>query len=115
MTTKPTPAALTWRGVTARRMARHALTEPATGLDPAGIAGVLCGAHPRLLPYFDPYLVAGQPRERLYPGAAAIRALTPAGQAGNYPVLLVDGVVGGCGTSGAPVASSPSPSSRCAS
>ena len=49
----------------------------------------------RLLPYFDAYLVAGQPRERLYPGAAAIRALTPAGQAGNSPVLLVDGVVGG--------------------
>jgi hypothetical protein len=33
--------------------------------------------------------------ERLYPGAAAARALTPAGQAGNYPVLLIDGVVGG--------------------
>ena len=49
----------------------------------------------RLLPYFDAYLVAGQPRERLYPGAAATRALTPAGQAGNYPALLVDGVVGG--------------------
>jgi hypothetical protein len=49
----------------------------------------------RLLPYFDAYVVAGQPRERLYPGAAASRALTPAGQAGNYPVLLVDGVVGG--------------------
>jgi hypothetical protein len=49
----------------------------------------------RLLPYFDPYVVAGQPRERLYPGAAAARALTPSGQAGNYPVLLVDGVVGG--------------------
>ena len=49
----------------------------------------------RLLPYFDAYVVAGQPRERLYPGAAASRALTPAGQAGNYPVVLVDGVVGG--------------------
>jgi hypothetical protein len=49
----------------------------------------------RLLPYFDAYVVAGQPRDRLYPGAAAARALTPAGQAGNYPVLLVDGVVGG--------------------
>jgi DNA glycosylase AlkZ-like len=49
----------------------------------------------RLLPYFDAFVVAGQPRERLYPGAAAPRALTPAGQAGNYPVLLVDGVVGG--------------------
>jgi hypothetical protein len=49
----------------------------------------------RLLPYFDAYLVAGQPRERLYPGAAATRALTPSGQAGNYPVLLIDGVAGG--------------------
>jgi DNA glycosylase AlkZ-like len=49
----------------------------------------------RLLPYFDAFVVAGQPRDRLYPGAAAPRALTPAGQAGNYPVLLVDGVVGG--------------------
>jgi hypothetical protein len=49
----------------------------------------------RLLPYFDAYVVAGQPREWLYPGAAATRALTPAGQAGNYPVLLVDGVVAG--------------------
>ncbi len=48
-----------------------------------------------LLPYFDSYVVAGQPRERLYPGPAAARALTPAGQAGNYPVLLVNGVVGG--------------------
>jgi hypothetical protein len=49
----------------------------------------------RLLGYFDAFVVAGQPRERLYPGAAATRALTPAGQAGNYPVLLMDGVVGG--------------------
>jgi Winged helix DNA-binding domain len=49
----------------------------------------------RLLPYFDAYVVAGQPRDRLYPGTAASRALTPSGQAGNYPVLLVDGVVGG--------------------
>jgi hypothetical protein len=49
----------------------------------------------RLLPYFDPYVVAGQPRDRLYPGPAAARALIPSGQAGNYPVLLVDGVVGG--------------------
>ena len=49
----------------------------------------------RLLPYFDAYLVAAQPRDRLYPGPAATRALTPSGQAGNYPVLLADGVVGG--------------------
>ena len=49
----------------------------------------------RLLPYFDVYVVAGRPRDRLYPGKAADRALSPSGQAGNYPVLLVDGVVGG--------------------
>ena len=49
----------------------------------------------RLLPYFDAYVVAGQPRALLYPGAAATRALIPSGQAGNYPVLLVDGIVGG--------------------
>jgi hypothetical protein len=49
----------------------------------------------RLLPYFDAYVVAGQPRDRLYPGPAATRALTPTGQAGNYPVVLIDGVVGG--------------------
>ena len=46
-------------------------------------------------PYFDAYVVAAQPRERLYPGAAGTRALSPSGQAGNYPVMLVDGVVGG--------------------
>ncbi len=56
-------------------------SEPAAGL--------------RLLPYFDAYVVAGQPRARLFPDAAAARALTPSGQAGNYPVLLIDGVVGG--------------------
>ena len=63
----------------------------------AGDTGTPSGPHRgiRLLPYFDAYVVAGQPRDRLYPGPAAIRALTPAGQAGNYPVLLVDGVVGG--------------------
>jgi hypothetical protein len=63
----------------------------------AGDTGTPPGPHRgiRLLPYFDAYVVAGQPRERLYPDAAAARALTPAGQAGNYPVLLIDGVVGG--------------------
>ncbi|HEV2929536.1 MAG TPA: winged helix DNA-binding domain-containing protein, partial [Propionibacteriaceae bacterium] len=49
----------------------------------------------RLMPYFDAFVVASQPRERLYPGPAAARGLTPGGQAGNYPVVLVDGVVGG--------------------
>ncbi|WP_433518605.1 winged helix DNA-binding domain-containing protein [Nonomuraea sp. CA-143628] len=48
----------------------------------------------RLLPYFDAYVVAGRPRELLYPGPAAGRALN-GGQAGNFPVLLVDGQVAG--------------------
>ncbi|MFE1442162.1 winged helix DNA-binding domain-containing protein [Streptomyces sp. NPDC058739] len=48
----------------------------------------------RLLPYFDGYGIAAQPRERLFPGPAYQRALAR-GQAGNYPVLLVDGVVAG--------------------
>ncbi len=83
----------------------------------AGDTGTPPGPHRgiRLLPYFDPDVVAGQPRERLYPGAAAARALTPSGQAGNYPVLLVDGMVGGSGTSGARGASSPSRWNRWAS
>jgi Winged helix DNA-binding domain len=54
-------------------------------------------AHPggvRLLPYFDAYAVGSHPRDRLYPGPAAERALS-GGQAGNFPVLLVDGVVAG--------------------
>jgi hypothetical protein len=69
----------------------------APGWTAAGDTRTPAGPHRgiRLLPYFDAYVVAGQPRDRLYPGAAATRALTPAGQAGNYPVLLVDGVVGG--------------------
>ncbi|MGW4547804.1 winged helix DNA-binding domain-containing protein [Streptomyces violaceorubidus] len=48
----------------------------------------------RLLPYFDAYVIAAQPRELLFPGAAYRRALA-GGQAGNFPVLLVDGVVAG--------------------
>jgi hypothetical protein len=44
----------------------------------------------RLLPYFDTYAYAvGNDRARLNPGMAARRA------AGNFQVLLVDGVVGG--------------------
>lgn len=44
----------------------------------------------RLLPYFDAYAYAvGNDKARLYPGVAAERA------AGNFQVLLVDGVVGG--------------------
>lgn len=48
----------------------------------------------RLLPYFDPYLVGSHPRWRLFPGWAADRALSH-GQAGTFPVLLVDGAVAG--------------------
>jgi hypothetical protein len=48
----------------------------------------------RLLPYFDPYLVGSHPRPRLFPGPAADRALS-GGQAGPFPVLLVDGQVAG--------------------
>ena len=44
--TSPTPAGLTWSGVTARRMARHAPAEPAADLSPAGVAGLLRGVGP---------------------------------------------------------------------
>ncbi|MEV2212965.1 winged helix DNA-binding domain-containing protein [Streptomyces sp. NPDC050997] len=59
-----------------------------TGFPEAPVLGV------RLLPYFDAYGIAAQPREVLFPGAAYRRALA-GGQAGNYPLLLVDGVVAG--------------------
>jgi hypothetical protein len=42
----------------------------------------------------DPYLVGSHPRTRLYPGRAGDRALS-GGQAGTFPVLLVDGEVAG--------------------
>jgi uncharacterized protein YukE len=48
-----------------------------------------------LLPYFDAYAVGSHPRSRLFAGRAATRALAPSGQAGNFPVLLIDGVVAG--------------------
>ncbi|MFI8825945.1 winged helix DNA-binding domain-containing protein [Streptomyces sp. NPDC053431] len=48
----------------------------------------------RLLPYFDAFAIASQPRARLFPGPAYERALA-GGQAGNFPVLLVDGEVAG--------------------
>lgn len=48
----------------------------------------------RLLPYFDAYAIGCHPRAALFPGAAAQRALT-GGQAGNVPVLLIDGLVAG--------------------
>ncbi|GLZ76732.1 hypothetical protein Afil01_15390 [Actinorhabdospora filicis] len=55
------------------------------GEEPSGV---------RLLPYFDAYVVGSHPRERLFPGRAVSRALD-GGQAGTFPVLLVDGVVAG--------------------
>jgi hypothetical protein len=48
----------------------------------------------RLLPYFDVYGIGCHPREKVFPGRAGQRALNR-GQAGNYPVLLVDGTVAG--------------------
>ena len=49
MMTGVKPSSLTWTGVTAQRMARHALTEPAATLGPADIASMLCGAHAQVL------------------------------------------------------------------
>ena len=45
--TSPTPASLTWSGVTARRMARHALTEPAAmeATPTLTVGRVTVGAH----------------------------------------------------------------------
>jgi hypothetical protein len=48
----------------------------------------------RLLPYFDAYVVGCQPRDRLFAGEATHGGLSR-GQAGNFPVVLIDGVVGG--------------------
>ncbi|WP_240649310.1 winged helix DNA-binding domain-containing protein [Streptomyces sp. Z26] len=48
----------------------------------------------RLLPYFDAYAVGCHPRDRVFPGRAYERALA-GGQAGNFPVLLIDGAVAG--------------------
>lgn len=48
----------------------------------------------RLLPYFDAYGVGSYPREKVFPGRAAERALA-GGQAGNFPLLLIDGTVAG--------------------
>jgi hypothetical protein len=62
-------------------------TDAAPG-SPDDCAGV------RLLPYFDAFAVGCQPRELLFPGRAAERALART-QAGNFPVLLIDGVVAG--------------------
>ena len=48
----------------------------------------------RLLPYFDAYIVASHPRGQIFPRHAAERAMAR-GQPGNFPILLIDGVVAG--------------------
>jgi hypothetical protein len=62
------------------------------GGDDAGRAGD--GRRVHLLPYFDAFGIGTFPRERLFPGPAWDRALA-GGQAGNYPLLLIDGEVAG--------------------
>jgi len=47
-----------------------------------------------LVPYFDAYVVGGHPRDLLFPGSVGERALAH-GQAGTFPVLLVDGTAAG--------------------
>jgi hypothetical protein len=69
-------------GMTAWTTARAAFTAPGS---PGGL---------RLLPYFDPYVIGCHPRDAVFPGPAAARALS-GGQAGNVPVVLIDGVVAG--------------------
>jgi uncharacterized protein YukE len=85
------------------RRHRDELTEVLFEGTPAWVASgdteVPAGGEPvdgiLLLPYFDAFVVGSQPRDRLFPGRAAGRALVPSGQAGNFPVLLVDGEVAG--------------------
>jgi Winged helix DNA-binding domain len=48
----------------------------------------------RLLPYFDAFAVGSHPRCLLFPARASERALAGS-QAGNFPVLLIDGEVAG--------------------
>lgn len=95
-----------WLGVSATWVARcfDALGDEAEPVDLDGIECWTVGAardgsgnEPRgvrLLPYFDAYAVGCYPREKVFPGRAFERALT-GGQAGNVPVVLVDGVVRG--------------------
>jgi hypothetical protein len=70
-------------GSTVYELADEGPYEPTA--DPGGV---------RLLPYFDAYAVGSHPRELVYPGVAAERALSN-GQAGTVQVLTVDGVVAG--------------------
>lgn len=90
-----------WAGALFEAEAAAGRIEPVTvesweGWLPAGDTEVPL-AEPRgvrLLPYFDAYTVGMHPRDLLFPGEAAERALNR-GQAGNYPVVLLDGEVAG--------------------
>jgi hypothetical protein len=94
-----------WLGVSAKWATRcfEALGDEAERVDLDGTPCWTIGATSengggpdgvRLLPYFDAYAVGCHPREKVFPGRAFERALT-GGQAGNVPVVLVDGVVRG--------------------
>jgi hypothetical protein len=95
-----------WLGVSASWATRcfEALGDEAERVDLDGTESWMVGAtteHPRaeprgvrLLPYFDAYAVGCYPREKVFPERASERALT-GGQAGNVPVVLIDGVVRG--------------------
>jgi hypothetical protein len=75
-------------GATWSASASASSSSPASSCASASSSGV------RLLPYFDAYTIAWQPRPVMFPGRASQRALA-GGQAGPVPVLLVDGVVAG--------------------
>ncbi|WP_035853895.1 winged helix DNA-binding domain-containing protein [Cryptosporangium arvum] len=60
----------------------------------AGDTAPASGSSVRLLPYFDAYQVGCHPRDQVFPGRAWERALART-QAGNHPVVVVDGVVAG--------------------
>jgi Winged helix DNA-binding domain len=90
-----------------RRFAEDLVTSVASDLQAVDLDGdpawVNAGDHAfdaeqaqgvRLLPYFDPYVVGSHPRRLVFPGKVADRALTH-GQAGTFPVLLVDGDIAG--------------------
>lgn len=72
-------------GASADASASGAPAADASATEPSGV---------HLLPYFDAYAVGSHPRDVVFPGNASERALN-GGQAGNYPVLLVNGLVAG--------------------
>jgi hypothetical protein len=122
-------------------MARHALTRPATDLGPADIAGVLCGAHAQVLSAAELSVgrrIAGADRadvqRALWEDRTLVKTFGPRGTVhllstadlpmwtgalsslpSSVPMHPEPAWSVGCGTSDAPVGSSPSPSNRCGS